>query len=490
MLKLYNTLTRQKEIFEPLKSDYVRQYDCGPTVYWYAHIGNLWRYMMSDLIRRVLEFNGYQVKQVMNITDVGHLTDEDLAADTGEDKMEVAARREKKTPQEIAEFYTQAFLKDLDGLNIQRPHVMPKATDHIPEMIALIQRLEEKGYVYRAGNYVVFDISKFPDYSKLSGKNLDELRVGARLEPVEGKKNPFDFALWIVDPQHLMRWDSPWGVGYPGWHIECSAMSMKYLGEQLDIHTGGEDNIFPHHENEIAQSEAATGKQFVKYWLHAGFLQVEGKKMSKSLENLYRLDDLMGRGFVPSAFRYLCLTAHYRTPLNFTWDGLEAAQNALKKLREFARSISENGSEQLGKLSEPDGQKVGKSDTLAHRRTDAPSRSEFSEYHQRFREAINDDLNTPQALAVVWDLVKSARADTSLRPVAYKLLRGFDKVLGLKLTEVCAEAIPQVPKQLVEERERHRREGHFDEADQIRQKILDLGYTVEDTSEGPKIKKA
>ncbi len=465
-IRFYNTSTRRKEIFEPLKPDFVRMYDCGPTVYWYAHIGNMWRYMMSDLIRRVLEFNGYQVKQVMNITDVGHLTDEDLAADTGEDKMEVAARREKKTPQEIAEFYTQTFLKDLDSLNIQRPHVMPKATDHIPEMIALIQRLEEKGYVYRAGNYVVFDISKFPDYSKLSGKNLDELRAGARLEPVEGKKNPFDFALWIVDPQHLMRWDSPWGVGYPGWHIECSVMSMKYLGEQLDIHTGGEDNIFPHHENEIAQSEAATGKQFVKYWLHAGFLQVEGKKMSKSLENLYRLDDLMERGFVPSAFRYLCLTAHYRTPLNFTWDGLGAAQNALKRLREFARGVSAPSGQAMPEVG-----------------------SAVAIWRERFLAAANDDLNMPQALAVVWDLVKSARADTSLLPIAYGLLQDWDKVLGLNLDYAPAETIPQVLKQLVEERERHRQEDHFDEADQIRQKILDLGYTVEDTSEGPRVRK-
>jgi len=485
MLRLYNTLTKQKEIFQPLEGDYVRQYDCGPTVYMYPHIGNLWRYMMSDVLRRTLEYNGYRVKQVMNITDVGHLTNEDLAADSGEDKMVAAARREKKTPQEIAEFYTQAFFKDLDRLNIQRPHVMPKATEHIPEMIALIQRLEKKGYVYRAGKYIVFDISKFPDYGKLSGKKLDELRAGARLEPVAGKKNPYDFALWIVDPKHLMHWDSPWGVGYPGWHIECSAMSMKYLGEQLDIHTGGEDNIFPHHENEIAQSEAATGKQFVRFWLHARFLTVEGKKMSKSLGNLYRLDDLMDRGFVPLAFRYLCLTTHYRTPLNFTWEGLEAAQNALKRLREFTREISEDGSEQIGKLSESD-----KSDSPEIRSSGTPSRSEFSEYRQRFREAINDDLNMPQALAVVWDVVKSARANTNLQPVALDLISDFDKVLGLKLLYAPTETIPQVIKQLIEERERFRQKGQYDEADRLRQKILDQGYIIEDTPQGPRIRKA
>jgi len=490
MLQLYNTLTRQKEEFKPIKDDHVRQYDCGPTVYMYPHIGNMWRYVMSDVLRRALEYNGYKVRQVMNITDVGHLTDEDLAADTGEDKVEAAARREKKTPQEIAEFYTQAFLKDLDSLNIQLPHFMPKATEHIPEMIALIQRLEERGHVYRAGNYVVFDIAKFHDYGKLSGKDLDELRVGARLEPVEGKKNPFDFALWIVDPKHLMRWDSLWGTGYPGWHIECSAMSMKYLGEQLDIHTGGQDNIFPHHENEIAQSEAATGKQFVKYWLHAGFLTVDGRKMSKSKGNLYRLEDLQERGFEPLAFRYLCLTTHYRKPLNFTWEGLEAAKKALKRLREFVSENSENSVSQ--RIRAPENQSAGKSDvsdTLTHRRSDAPSYSEFSEYRQRFNEAIDDDLNMPQALAVVWDLVKSARAGETLSPVAHKLLQDFDRVLGLDLFSAPAQTIPQVIKQLVDEREKHRLAGHFDESDKIRQRILDLGYTLEDTLTGPKIRR-
>ena len=279
MIKLYNTLTKKIDDFKPLKTDFVRQYDCGPTVYFYAHIGNMWRYVISDLLRRVLEYNGYQVKQVMNITDVGHLTEDDLAADTGQDKMEVAAKKEKKTPQQIAEFYTQTFLKDIDRLNILRPHVMPKATEHISSMIKIINLLEKKGYAYWAGDkYFVYDISKFKNYGKLSGKKLDELKAGSRLEPVPGKRNPFDFALWIKDPKHLMHWDSPWGVGYPGWHIECSAMSMEYLGSTLDVHTGGEDNIFPHHENEIAQSEAATGKQFVRYWVHIRHNFVNGQK--------------------------------------------------------------------------------------------------------------------------------------------------------------------------------------------------------------------
>jgi len=467
-------------------------YDCGPTVYMYPHIGNMWRYVMSDLLRRTLEYNGYRVKQVMNITDVGHLTDEDLAADTGEDKIETAARREKKTPEEIAEFYTRAFLRDLDALNIQRPSVMPKATEHIPEMIALIKRLEEKGFVYRAGNYICFDISKFPDYGKLSGKNLEELQAGARLEPVADKKNPFDFALWIVDPQHLMHWDSPWGPGYPGWHIECSAMSMKYLGESFDIHTGGQDNIFPHHENEIAQSEAATGKPFVKYFLHAGFLTVEGQKMSKSLGNVYRLDDLMARGYDPLAFRYLCLTAHYRTPLNFTWEGLGAAQKALKRLREFARGLSATGP--AAGSSRPTSSLASlaagaRRDALRPRHPSPGDTSPAQIYRDHFLSAINDDLNLPQALTVVWDLIKAARAGASVEQVVGDLLREFDKVLGLDLLYAPTETTPQVLKRLVEEREKFRQKGDFATADQIRQKILVEGYTVEDTSQGPKVRK-
>ena len=483
-LRFYNTLSRKKDVFKPLKPDFVRVYDCGPTVYWYAHIGNMWRFIISDLVRRVLEYNGYKVRQVMNITDVGHLSEEDLAADTGEDKIEVAARREKKTPQEIAEFYTQAFLKDLDRLNIQRPQVMPRATEHIDEMIGLIRRLEEKGYTYRAGNYLCFDISKFKDYGKLSGKDLDRLQAGARLEPVPGKKNPFDFALWIVDDKHLQKWDSPWGVGYPGWHIECSAMSMKYLGEQLDIHSGGEDNIFPHHENEIAQSEAATGKQFVRFWLHVRFLQVEGEKMSKSKGNLFRIDDLIARGFDPLAFRYLCLTAHYRHPLNFTWEGLRAAQNALRHLRREAGSWRQGAG---GGKEESFPSETGNSKLKTSR---VPGIQRASEYRERFLASINDDLNVPQALSVVWDLVRFARADPKLSPLAFDLISDFDEVLGLGLASVPMETIPQVIKQLAAERERFRKIGQYDEADRLRREILDQGYTVEDTPQGPRIKKA
>lgn len=454
-LKLYNTLTKKKEEFKPLKSDYVRQYDCGPTVYWYAHIGNMWRYLISDFLRRTLEYNGYQVKQVMNITDVGHLTEDDLAADTGEDKMAVAAKREKKTPQQIASFYTQTFFKDTKRLNILRPQVVPKATEHIKEMIELVKKLEKKGYAYWAGDkYFVYDIAKFKDYGKLSGKKLDELQSGARLEAVPGKRNPFDFALWIKDPQHLMRWPSPWGVGYPGWHLECSAMSMKYLGPTLDIHTGGEDNIFPHHENEIAQSEAATGKQFVRYWLHVRHNLVDGKKMSKSKGNFFVLQDLIDKSYDPLAFRYLCLTVHYRKNLNFTWQSLEGAEKSLNKLRQ-----------QIGEWP--------------------ISKKTISEFEKKFQGAINNDLDLPQALAVVWDLVKSNYPEEEKKATLLK----FDQVLGLKLEEFKPVKPSKKVAELVEEREKLREEKKWQEADKVRKKAAKLGWQIEDTNQGPKLRK-
>lgn len=474
-MKLFNTLSRKKEIFRPLKTDFVRQYDCGPTVYWYAHLGNMWRYIVSDLLRRTLEYNDYQVKQVMNITDVGHLTEDDLAADTGEDKIEAAARKEKKTPEQIAGIYTDAFLLDLDQLNIQRPHIMPEATNHIPEMLVLIKKLEEKGFVYQAGNYICFDIAKFADYGKLSGKNLKELRAGARLEPVPGKKNPYDFALWIVDPNHLQKWDSPWGIGYPGWHIECSAMSMKYLGEQLDIHTGGEDNIFPHHENEIAQSEAATNKKFVNYWLHIRHNLVNGKKMSKSLGNVFTLQNLIDKGFDPLAYRYLCLTVHYRSKFNFTWEGLEGARESFNKLRGFlARSIV--SSQQSVVSSQQSRPKAGP----------PPEEATTSKFTKDFLTAINDDLNMPQALAVVWNLVKS---DISEKEKVASLLE-FDKVLGLDLEKSLNKEKQEIPAEvlsLIEQREKERQKGNWEKADELREQIKNLGFSVEDTSQGCRI---
>jgi len=467
MFKLYNTYSKKKEIFKPQNPPKVTLYDCGPTVYFYAHIGNMWRYIVSDILRRVLEYNGYKVKQARNLTDVGHLTEDDLlAADTGEDRMEVAAKREKKTPYQIAEFYTKAFFKDTDRLNILRPDVSPKATEHISEMIEIIKTLEKKGYAYWAGDkYFVYDISKFKRYGKLSGKKLEELRAGARLEPVPEKKNPFDFSLWIKDPKHIMHWDSPWGKGYPGWHIECSAMSMKYLGKTLDIHTGGEDNIFPHHENEIAQSEAANGKRFVRYWLHVRHNLVDGKKMSKSKGNYYLLSDIVDKGYDPLAYRYLCLNTHYRSNLNFTWDALRGASIALQKMREAIKELRL-------KANPPTGGRKSKINIT-------------KEYKKKFLGSINDDLNIPGALGLTWQLIKDEKVSQKEK---YKLLLDFDKVFGLDLAKVKETEIPEKAKDLAQLREKYRKSGDFKKADEIRKEILEIGYKVEDTEEGPVVK--
>lgn len=468
-IKLYNTLTKKIEEFKPLRSDFVRMYDCGPTVYFYAHIGNMWRYIISDLLRRTLEYNGDKVRQVMNITDVGHLTEDDLAADTGEDKMVTAAKEEKKTPAQIAEFYTQAFFQDRERLNLLAPHVIPKATEHIQEMVDLIKILEKKGYTYWAGDkYFVYEISKFKNYGKLSGKKLDQLRAGVRLEPIKEKRHPFDFALWIKDPKHLMHWDSPWGVGYPGWHLECSAMAMKYLGPTLDIHSGGEDNIFPHHENEIAQSEAATGEPFVRYWVHIRHNLVDGQKMSKSKGNYYLLQDLIDKGFDPLAFRYLCLTAHYRTNLNFSWDSLKAAASALEKLRRVVQELQGKGQER-STLSQEGLEKTEK-------------------YREKFLAAINHDLKMPEALAVVWELIKSNISSYD----KLDLLLDFDQVLGLDLaaqTKVEMKA-PKEITVLIKKRELLREQGKWQEADEVRKKMEALGWLIEDTPGGPKVRKA
>jgi len=460
-LKLYNTLTKKKQVFKPIKKGRVSQYDCGPTTYFHAHIGNMWRYIVSDLLRRTLEYNGYKVKQAMNITDVGHLTEDDLlAADTGEDKMIVRAKKEKKTPEQIAEFYTKSFFKDTQRLNILRPHVIPKATDHIKEMIKMIKKLEKKGFAYQANKkYFVYDISKFKEYGKLSGKKTDELQTGARLEPVPGKKNPFDFALWVTDPKHLMKWNSPWGQGYPGWHIECSAMSKKHLGDTIDIHTGGEDNIFPHHENEIAQSEASNEKPFVNYWVHVRHNLVDGKKMSKSKGTSYLLQDLINKGYDPLSYRYLCLMTHYRSNLNFTWKSLKAADIALSKLRQAIRGFDKG--------------KTKNSEII-------------NKYREKFFKAINDDLNLPKALALTWNLIKDDEISSQEKR---ELILDFDKVFGLGLDKIEELKIPQQVKELVEQREEYRKEKDFEKSDKTRKEIEKLGFVIKDTDQGPQILK-
>ena len=494
MLKLYNTLTHQKEEFRPINPPKVGLYTCGPTVYGPGHIGHARSYITFDILKRVLRQNGFEVKHILNLTDV-------------HDDMIKEANRRGVSIFELADEYIPQFHQELKDLNVLPANLYPRVTEVVSEIIEMVETLIDKGYAYVADDgSVYYQVSKFEKYGRLSGIKLEEAVTGTRVETDKYERgSPTDFALWKAQKEGEPFWDSPWGRGRPGWHIECSVMAKKFLGETIDIHAGAMDLKFPHHENEIAQSEAANGVPFARFWVHAGLLDVEGRKMSRSLGNVYTLEDLKDRGFTPSAFRYLCLTTHYRKPLNFTWEGLDAAQKALKRLRAFVWSISENGSEQLGKLGESDGQKNQKvrnsggsdsSDSLIHRRTDAPSRSEFSEFYQRFKETINDDLNMPQALAVVWDLVKSVRnvaaESNSADSVVAELVSAFqefDKVLGLNLFYAPAQTIPQVIKQLVEEREHFRQEGEFDESDFIRQKILEQGYTVEDTSEGSKVRK-
>lgn len=467
MLKLYNTLSRKIESFKPLNPLRVGMYACGPTVYDFAHIGNFRTYTTADLLLRTLQYNGFTVDYVMNVTDVGHLTGDNLGdADMGEDRMEKSAKKEGKTAWEVAEFYTEVFLKDFEELNLQKPMIFAKATDHIKEQIDLIKKLEVKGYTYQTSDGIYFDTTKFKDYGKLS--TLDQIKAGARIEINPEKKNPRDFALWKFSPsgdsgqaQRQMEWESPWGVGFPGWHIECSAMSMKYLGESFDIHVGGIDLSSTHHPNEIAQSEAATGKPFVKYWVHGAFVLVGNQRMSKSLGNNYKIYDLKKEGFDPLALRYLYLQTHYRQEMNFIFPALESAQHALNHLRELFFSFGEQ------KGSAP-------------------------EFEEKFLEAINDDLNTPKALAVVWDLVKSDYADS----VKAGSLAKFDKVLGLNLAnanlsnkQITIEDLPQEVKSLIEEREQTRRQGRFRVADQIRNKIKKLGYEITDSKKGTEIKK-
>ncbi len=474
MLKLYNTLTKKVEEFKPRQENLVTLYACGPTVYDYVHIGNLRTFTLTDLLVRTLKYLGYQVKFVENVTDVGHLVSDN---DSGEDKMEKGARREGKTAWDIAKFYIAAFLADSRKLNLLEPDVRPKPTEHIVEQIAMVQKLLDKGYAYRIADGIYFDTSKFPDYGVLTGQNREELKAGARVEVNPQKKNPHDFALWKLSPQDKkrdMEWDSPWGKGFPGWHIECSAMSTKYLGSQLDIHAGGMDLIPVHHTNEIAQSEAASGvSPFVRYWVHGQFILVDGEKMAKSKNNFYRLADIEQKGFAPLALRYLYLTAHYRAFLNFTWQALSAAQEALRQLGEQVRLLrAQSATRQT--LSQ---EKLVKVDT----------------YRAKFKESLENDLNFPQALATVWEVIKSNI------PAADKhdLLIDFDEVLGLGLKDldikasefVTVENLPPAVKQLVENRETLRKQKKFAAADQIRQQLEAKDYLIEDTPTGLRVKK-
>jgi cysteinyl-tRNA synthetase len=465
-IHFYNTLTRKKELFVPLEKGKVKLYCCGPTVYLYAHIGNMRTYVFEDMLRRVLEFNGFKVEHVMNITDVGHLVSD---ADTGEDKMELRAEKERKTVWQIAEFYTKNFFEDTATLNILKPTIIPKATDHIQDMIMLIKKLEKKGYTYTTDSGVYFDTSKMKDYGKLTGMDFEKLneslKAGARVEFDPQKRNITDFGLWLFSPKdkkRQMEWDSPWGIGFPGWHIECSAMSMKYLGETFDIHASAIDHIPVHHTNEIAQSEGATGKKVVNYWLHGAFLVFgEQVKMAKSKGEILTVKNIVEKGFDPLALRYLYLTAHYRSELLFTWESLESAQKALFTLREYVRRLKEN-LESKTEMSE-----------------------KAKEYREKFLEAINDDLNMPKALTVVWKLVRDEKEVGNRQK--YELLLEFDKVLALDLDKApTIEELPKEAAELIRKREEARKAKDWITADKIREQLRAMGVIIEDTAQGVK----
>lgn len=467
---LYNSLTKKKEKFEPINPPKVGMYTCGFTVYDYAHIGSGRKYVMDDLLKRVLTYNGYTVNHVQNVTDVGHLVSD---GDEGEDKLEKGAKKYGKDPFEIARFFENYFYESMDKLNVIRPNIICRATEHIQEQIAMIQRLVDKGFAYDTPEAVYFDSLKFHGYGEMFGQKLDEKRT-ERSDVVKGKyqKSPYDFVLWFkrvgAHKNHVMHWDSPWGDGFPGWHIECSAMSMKYLGEQFDIHTGGEDHLSVHHPNEIAQSEAVSGKSpFVRYWVHHAFLMIEGKKMSKSLGNLFTVDDVIKKGFEPLALRYLYLTAHYKDPLNFTWEALSSAQNALNNLR--SQIWAARNQKQRTVLSVEKDIK----------------REEFS---NRFRNAVNNDLAVPKALAVLWEALKSNIPSED----KYDLALEFDQVLGLRLSDIREDKETEIPDKVLDllaKREQLRKLKNFSDADEIRQEIEKEGYVVSDTNEGTIIKK-
>ncbi|MBU0624926.1 cysteine--tRNA ligase [Patescibacteria group bacterium] len=476
MLKLYDSFVKQKRAFRPLKKGKVTMYNCGPTVYGQVHIGNLRSFLFADLLRRYLEYLGNEVTQVMNITDVGHMLAD---ADVGEDKMEAAAKKEGKTPQEVAAFYTQSFFRDIDRLNIRRAHVYPKASEHVDEMIKMIGQLIERGHAYKVkhddgGVSVYFDVGTFRDYGKLSGNKIEKLSPGARIEVRDEKRSPADFALWIHNPHHLMQWEAPWGKGYPGWHIECSAMAIKYLGQTIDIHTGGEDNKFPHHECEIAQSECSTGEEFARYWLHVTHLMVEGDKMSKSFGNFLTLDQLLEKGHGSREIRYLLLSSHYRQPLNFTEHGLESARSALERLDTFADTLSRYAPKKKGR-----------------------SAGHSADISRNFQAALDDDLNIAEALAVLFDFVKAANERISKEEMtgaektgAEKLLIIIDNILGLTFGRSLDDKdIPASIRLLMDRREQARKDKSFNEADIIRNTLLVKGFVIEDTPDGPIIKR-
>ncbi len=479
MLKLYNTLIRKKMPFKPIHDKLVGLYTCGITAYYSPHIGNMRTYINEDVIRRVIQRNGYSVTHIQNVTDVGHLVSD---ADTGEDKLRLAAEKEHRTMRSIADFYTKMFTDDMESLNILMPSLMPKPSEHIPEIISLIKRIDEKGFLYKAEDGMYFDTAKFKSYGELTGMTLkellDNLKAGARVDVVKGKKNITDFVVWRFahGDEKEMIWDSPWGRGFPGWHIECSALSMKYLGEHFDIHTGGVDHIAIHHTNEIAQSEAATGQKFVNYWMHMNFLVVEGQKMSKSLRNIFTVQDILGRGYNPLAFRLFMMSGHYRQILNFTFEGLDNAVKTLNGMYSFL--------ERLGEVK-----------NTAKNLDTNDFKKAITTHKKLFFKALNDDINTPQSLAEMHAVIsetnsrkESGKLNKAEARFVAKVMLTFDEVLGLNFAEhVSAKKEPLAAeiKKLVDERETARKSKDFKKADEIR-KLLGEKYHIvlEDTKDG------
>jgi cysteinyl-tRNA synthetase len=452
-IEIYNTLSKKIEKFKPIKKNQVGMYSCGPTVYWYQHIGNLRTYIFSDILRRVLEYNNLKVKQIMNVTDVGHLTSD---ANTGEDKMESAAKKEGKKAPEIAEYYFSIFKEDFKKLNIQEPTKWTKATKYIKEQIKLIKKLEKKGFTYKTSDGIYYDTSKFPNYYKFAKLNIEELKEGKRVS-IKEKKNKTDFALWKFSQKGEKRqqeWESPWGIGFPGWHIECSAMSISQLGETFDIHTGGEDHIPIHHTNEIAQSEAATGKKFVNYWIHGAFLLSKGKKVSKSKGGLFTISQLEELDYSPMDYRYLCLTTKYRIPINFTLESLTSAKNALSKIKKKIRELDKN------------------------------SKGNTKKFKKDFLESINRDLNLPKALAVLQEVIKT---DDLGGKEKLKLIKDFDKVLALNLTKIEKIKIPLEIKNIFKERETARKNKDWKKSDKLRDELFNHGWVINDLSSGSKL---
>ncbi len=477
MIKVYNTLTKKLEVFKPLRKKEVRMYTCGPTVYMSAHIGNFRAYLFADVLRRYFEYKGYKVKQVSNITDVGHLTQDDIEA--GKDKIQEAAKKKNISPYDLAHFYEDAYVADRKRLNLRPLYKMPRATDHIKEMQEMIKVLIKKGHAYEVNGSVYYDITTFKNYGKLSGNTIEQLEEGASgrdLEMNKEKKHFYDFALWVNDPEHMMNWPSPWcKFGYPGWHIECSAMSLKYLGKQFDIHTGGEDNIFPHHESEIAQSEGYTGKKWVSYWMHNRHLLVDGQKMSKSIGNFYTQQDIYDRGFTPQQLRFFLIGTHYRKKFNFTLDAFEASNKALSKLLLFAenlKKVESNSTKNISKI--------------------------ISVAKSGFEEAMDTDLNTSGAYAAIFELIRAGNKlleKTELGKTNAKkildLLNKFNIVLGvfeMKSEKKAQKELSTEIKKLIEKREELRKEKKWVESDKIRQELTEKGILLDDTPEGTRWK--